>query len=73
MELGWKIMLPVALAYIVVVATTVWILDELGVALGIPYGLALFGVNLVLAAVLLWGVDRGRLIAGSRRRVGVPA
>lgn len=73
MELGWKIMLPVALAYIVVVATTVWILDELGVALGIPYGLALFGVNLVLAAVLLWGVDRGRLIAGSRRRAGVPA
>lgn len=73
MELGWKIMLPVALAYIVVVATTVWILGELGVPLGIPYGLALFGVNLVLAAVLLWGVDRGRLIAGSRRRVGVPA
>lgn len=73
MELGWKIMLPVALAYIVVVATVVWVLDEAGVALGIPYGLALFGVNLVLAAVLLWGVDRGRLIAGARRRVGVTA
>lgn len=73
MELGWKIMLPVALAYIVVVATAVWVLDEAGVALGIPYGLAMFGLNLVLAGVLLWGVDRGRLIAGSRRRVGVTA
>jgi len=64
MELGWKVMLPVALGYITVIGFVVWWADRAGVALA-P---VLIGVNLVATAGLLWGLDRGRLLAGARRR-----
>ncbi len=62
MALGWKILLPLALGYIMILATAIWILERLDVALGIPYGLILFALNLPLAYVLFWIVDSGRLI-----------
>ena len=66
MALGWKIMLPITLTYVVVVATAVWGLERLGIPFGTGYGLVLFAINLALAVGLLWGVDRGRLIEGTR-------
>ncbi len=42
MHLGWKFLLPLALGYIMMIATTVWALDALGVAFGIRYALVLF-------------------------------
>jgi NADH-quinone oxidoreductase subunit H len=68
MQLGWKVMLPVALAYIVLMASAVWLLEQSGVERGVGYGLALFGLNLVLVAVFLWGLDRGRLLVGTGSR-----
>jgi NADH-quinone oxidoreductase subunit H len=68
MELGWKVMLPVALAYIMVVAFAVYGLERAGLTLGLRYGAALTGMNVVLMGGLLWGLDRGRLLAGSRRQ-----
>jgi NADH-quinone oxidoreductase subunit H len=68
MELGWKVMLPVALGYIMVVAFAVYGLERAGLTLGLRYGAVLTGINVVLTAVLLWGLDRGRLLAGSRRQ-----
>ncbi len=62
MALGWKILLPLALGYIMILATAIWILERLDVALGIPYGLMLFALNLPLAYLLFWIVDSGRLI-----------
>jgi NADH-quinone oxidoreductase subunit H len=75
MELGWKVMLPVALGYIMVVAFAVYGLERAGLPLGRRYGAVLTVINLVLTAALLWGLDRGRLLAGSRRqeRPGVAA
>jgi NADH-quinone oxidoreductase subunit H len=67
MELGWKVMLPVALGYIMVVAFAVYGLERAGLTLGPLYGAVLTGINVVLTAALLWGLDRGRLLAGSRR------
>ena len=64
MELGWKVMLPVALGYITVIAFTVWAVERAGIGLA-P---ALIGLNAVATALLLWGLDRGRLLEGSRRR-----
>jgi hypothetical protein len=32
----------------------------------VTYGLVLFGINIVLAGVLFWGLDRGRLISGTK-------
>ncbi len=62
MGLGWKIMLPVALAYIMLIATAVWAFDALGLADGALYGLALFGVNLVALFIVFRVLDSGRLI-----------
>lgn len=68
MELGWKVMLPVALGYIILIAFVVFWLERSGLRLGLRYGAALTGVNLVAMVGLLWGLDRGRLLAGSRRQ-----
>ena len=63
MSLGWKIMLPTALAYIVIMASVMLGLDYLGLDRGIMYGLALLGVNAVLVVILFFILDRGRIIS----------
>jgi NADH-quinone oxidoreductase subunit H len=66
MALGWKVMLPVALAYIMIIATTVWAFDAVNFAFGRLYALALFGLNVVLLAAVYYVLDRGRIIEGRR-------
>ena len=69
MALGWKFMLPVALGYVVVVASALLGLDVLGVRQGTwVFNLALLAMNLVLVAVLFVIVDRGRLISPASAR-----
>jgi NADH-quinone oxidoreductase subunit H len=65
MQLGWKVMLPTALAYVVVVAGTVLVLDEVGVPWGPAYGVLLTLVSLVCTAVFVFVLDRGRIITGA--------
>ena len=66
MALGWKVLLPLALGYLALLATAIWYLHAV---LQWPYGpkfaLALFGLNAGLLVVLAWGVDRGRIVSGS--------
>jgi NADH-quinone oxidoreductase subunit H len=70
MSLGWKLMLPVALAYIVVVASVLLALDAAGVArTGWAFKGALMGINVVLMGVLLFILDRGRLISPAYSRL----
>ena len=69
MSLGWKIFLPVALAYIVVIAALILALDAARIERGFVYGLILFGVNAVLLVVLFVILDRGRIISPSSRPV----
>jgi NADH-quinone oxidoreductase subunit H len=72
MALGWKVMLPLALAYLTVVATAIWYLHAvLGWSYDERFAGVLFALNVVLALVLFVGVDRGRIISGawSARRV----
>jgi NADH-quinone oxidoreductase subunit H len=68
MQLGWKFMIPLALGYIMLIATTVWALDAKGVEFGIVYALILFAVNLPLTYVLFSVLDRGKVLGGSQRR-----
>ncbi len=70
MSLGWSVMLPIVLAYILVVAAATLTLDLLGVARGPLFSLALFAMNVVLTAILLGWLDRGKLISPSSARVG---
>jgi len=66
MALGWKVMLPLALGYVTVIATAIWFLhDGLGWTYDTRFALALFALNLVLAVPLFFVLDRGRIVAGS--------
>jgi NADH-quinone oxidoreductase subunit H len=69
MSLGWRVLLPVALVYIVLIAGTLLILDLLGVKPGALYGVILGIVNLVLAGVLFVVLDSGRIISPASGRV----
>ncbi len=66
MALGWKVMLPLALGYVTVIATAIWFLhDQLGWTYDTRFALALFGLNLLLAVPLFFVLDRGHIIASS--------
>jgi NADH-quinone oxidoreductase subunit H len=66
MALGWKVLLPVGLLYVMVLAAAMWAFDAMGLEWGVTYALALFAVNVVLILALFWGLDRNRLIWGQR-------
>ncbi len=69
MSLGWKVMLPLVLGYIVVIAAATLGLDALGIPRGPLYGLVLLGLNLVLGLFIVVIIDRGRLISPASARV----
>ena len=72
MALGWKVMLPLALLYLALLATAIWVLhDRLGWTYDTRFALALCGLNALLAIPLLFVLDRGHLIAGSVADEGV--
>lgn len=66
MSLGWKVLLPVSLLYVMVLAVAMWAFDDMGMQWGVGYALALFAVNLVLIGAVFWGLDRNRLIWGQK-------
>jgi NADH-quinone oxidoreductase subunit H len=66
MALGWKVLLPLSLGYLAVIATAIWYLHtQLGWTYGTPFALALGAVNLVLVVAVVWWLDRGRIVSGS--------
>jgi NADH-quinone oxidoreductase subunit H len=69
MALGWKVLLPVALVYIVIIAATVLGLDAAGIERGLGYGGVLFGVNAVLVIGLFVVFDRGRILSPAYGRI----
>ncbi|MEO7963486.1 MAG: NADH-quinone oxidoreductase subunit H, partial [Gemmatimonadaceae bacterium] len=69
MSLGWKFLLPVALAYIVIVASLILALDAARVERGFVYGLIFFGVNAVILFGLFVVLDRGRLVSPAYGRI----
>ena len=69
MALGWKVMLPIALLYLTVLAAAIWYLHvRLGWTYGWRFAWALGGLNLVLAVIQLWVLDRGHIVSGSAAR-----
>src|SRR5207247_10546073 len=69
MALGWKVMLPLALGYITVMASAIWLLHaRLGWTYDTRFALALFGLNVLLAIPLFFALDRGHLLSGSGAR-----
>ena len=72
MALGWKVLLPISLGYVMVTATALWVLDQfLPTASPVMRSGALFAMNLVLAVILFWGLDSGRVVRGVGPRVAL--
>jgi len=69
MSLGWKVLLPIALIYVVVIAAAVVLLDKAGVARGPMFGGVLFAINVLLMGALLFAFDRGRLVSPAYSRL----
>ncbi len=66
MALGWKVLLPLSLVYITVIAAAIWYFRiQLGWAYGRGLAAALGGLNLVMLVVVVWWLDRGRIVSGS--------
>ena len=65
MALGWKVMLPTALAYVMLIGATILTLDEVGVAWGFGYGAALTAVSTAATVGFVFFLDRGRTITGA--------
>ncbi|HMG18410.1 MAG TPA: NADH-quinone oxidoreductase subunit NuoH [Gemmatimonadales bacterium] len=66
MALGWKVLLPMTLLYITILAVAIWFLHvRLGWAYGPRMAWALGGLNLVLLIAVVWWLDRGRIVSGS--------
>ncbi len=72
MQLGWKIMLPTALAYLMVVSATILILDQVGVS-GFAFGMWLTGVSGICTVAFVFFFDRGRIIEGAAASKHRPA
>jgi NADH-quinone oxidoreductase subunit H len=70
MALGWKFMLPTALAYIVVVAGATLVMQSLGIY---PdqwkFAVAMLAINVVLMVLIVGVIDRGRLISPAYSRL----
>jgi NADH-quinone oxidoreductase subunit H len=70
MSLGWKFMLPLALAYIVAIASLIVLLQYLGFAQGSwPFHLGLAMLNVVAVIVLFMILDRGRVVSPATSRL----
>ena len=68
MGLGWKVLLPAALAYLIVVACGILALESFGIEQGPMYGIILFALNVPFALLLFGYLDSGRLVTGQHQR-----
>jgi NADH-quinone oxidoreductase subunit H len=69
MALGWKVLTPLALAYIMVVCVAIYLIEHVaGLTDPTLRSLALFGVNVVLGLLVFGLLDSGVFIRGADRR-----
>jgi NADH-quinone oxidoreductase subunit H len=67
MSLGWKVLLPLALAYIMTIATAIYVIQDLFKITSVlaRHGI-LFGVSVVVGWLVFFLLDRNAVIAGSQ-------
>jgi NADH-quinone oxidoreductase subunit H len=69
MALGWKVMMPLALAYIMVMCTAIYLVERvLEVESPVIGSLILFGLNIAIAFLVFGVLDSGMFIRGSGYR-----
>jgi len=65
MSLGWKVMIPGLVAYIIVIGAAMLSLERAGIEFGTTYMLWLTGLNVVGVLVIMFWLDRKRVILGA--------
>lgn len=69
MALGWKVLMPIGLAYVMLIATVIYLVQDVA---KLTSSFALYGilgaVNVVVGYLVFYVLDRGLLISGSRDR-----
>jgi NADH-quinone oxidoreductase subunit H len=69
MALGWKVLMPIALAYIMVMCVAIYVVERVfGLTGPVPASLALFGLNVGLGILVFGLLDSGVFIRGSGYR-----
>ncbi|HEX6616134.1 MAG TPA: NADH-quinone oxidoreductase subunit NuoH [Gemmatimonadales bacterium] len=69
MALGWKVLMPLALVYIMVICVAIYLIEHVaGITSPKAASLALFGVNVVLGLLVFGLLDSGVFIKGSSRQ-----
>jgi len=69
MALGWKVLMPLALTYIMVVAVALYLIERVaGLTSPVAVSLAMLGLNLVVAILVFGLLDSGIFIRGSAQR-----
>jgi NADH-quinone oxidoreductase subunit H len=68
MSLGWKVMIPLLVAYIVVLGVVILLLEGAGIEFGTRYTLWLTAVNVVGVLAIVFWLDRKRVILGAAWR-----
>ena len=69
MALGWKVLMPIALAYVMLIATAIYLIETVaGVTSPGVRLLVLTAINVGLGYIVFVVLDRGLLISGSRKR-----
>ncbi len=69
MALGWKVLTPLALAYIIVMCVAIYLIEHVaGLTDPTLRSLALFGVNVVIGLLVFGLLDSGVFIRGADRR-----
>jgi len=73
MALGWKVMLPLAVLYVMLIVVALWAVEHwLGIAnLKLRMGI-LFGLNLIAGYAVFFVLDRGFILSGSYHRTAGP-
>ena len=69
MSLGWKVLLPMTLAYIIVVAAAVLGLDMANVPRDWHFALSMLALNVVIMVLVFWVLDRGRIVSPASSRI----
>jgi NADH-quinone oxidoreductase subunit H len=70
MSVGWRVMLPTALAYIIIIAAAILVLESAGIRRGAMYASILGAINMALVVILFAILDRGRVVSPAYGRIG---
>jgi NADH-quinone oxidoreductase subunit H len=76
MALGWKVLLPLAVVYIMVISLALYVVQRVGLTDPLLQGLSLFALNVIVAILVFGLLDRGVFVRGSarqRRELNAPA